>query len=102
MSEEYLKGLTKEELINIIDEETSCTYQLKEDKELLKRENKQLKEIEKEHQKINGELREENKKLKEVIEEVREVINGHIQNEYAMCKAFDEIEFILDKVKENK
>ena len=39
------------------------------------------------------------KQLKEVIEEVREVINSPMQNEYAMCKAFDEIEFILDKVK---
>ena len=29
MNEEYLKGLTKEELIKIIDDETTCTYQLK-------------------------------------------------------------------------
>lgn len=28
MSEEYLKGLTKEELIEIIYNETTCTYQL--------------------------------------------------------------------------
>ena len=30
MNEEYLKGLTKEELIEIIYNETTCTYQLKE------------------------------------------------------------------------
>ena len=29
MNEEYLKGLTKEELIEIICNETTCTYQLK-------------------------------------------------------------------------
>lgn len=29
MNEEYLKGLTKEELIEIIYNETTCTYQLK-------------------------------------------------------------------------
>ena len=28
MNEEYLKGLTKEELIEIIYNETTCTYQL--------------------------------------------------------------------------
>lgn len=50
----------------------------------------------------NKNLQQQLDKYKEVIEEVREVINGHIQNEYAMCKAFDEIEFILDKAKENK
>lgn len=47
-------------------------------------------------------LVDENKQIKEVIEEVREVINGYMPDEEALCKALDEIRFILDKAKENK
>ena len=42
MNEEYLKGLTKEELIEIIYNETTCTYQLQNNwNELKKRVEKQ-------------------------------------------------------------
>ena len=38
-----------------------------------------------------------NKKLKDKLIEINEVINGYMPNQYAMCKAFDEIEFIISK-----
>ena len=68
---------------------------------LLKQENQQLKENNMSMQEEMVRTWKKADLYKEVIEEVREVINGHMQNEYAMCKAFDEIEFILDKAKEN-
>ena len=42
-------------------------------------------------------LQQENKQLKDKLIEINEVINGYMPNQYAMCKAFDEIEFILLK-----
>ena len=42
-------------------------------------------------------LQQENKKLKDKLIEINEVINGYMPNQYAMCKAFDEIEFIISK-----
>ena len=38
-----------------------------------------------------------NKQLKDKLIEINEVINGYMPNQYAMCKAFDEIEFIISK-----
>lgn len=43
------------------------------------------------------ELQQENKQLKDKLIEIKEVIDGYMPNKYAMCKAFDEIEFILLK-----
>ena len=40
-------------------------------------------------------LQQENKQLKDKLIEINEVINGYMPNQYAMCKAFDEIEFII-------
>ena len=45
----------------------------------------------------NKQLKEENKQLKDKLIEINEVINGYMPNQYAMCKAFDEIEFIISK-----
>ena len=42
-------------------------------------------------------LKQENKRLKDKLIEINEVINGYMPNQYAMCKAFDEIEFIISK-----
>ena len=42
-------------------------------------------------------LQKENKQLKDKLIEINEVINGYMPNVHAMCKAFDEIEFILLK-----
>ena len=43
------------------------------------------------------ELQQENKQLKDKLIEINEVINGYMPNVHAMCKAFDEIEFIISK-----
>ena len=42
-------------------------------------------------------LQQKNKQLKDKLIEINEVINGYMPNQYAMCKAFDEIEFIISK-----
>ena len=42
-------------------------------------------------------LQQENEQLKDKLIEINEVINGYMPNQYAMCKAFDEIEFIISK-----
>ena len=42
-------------------------------------------------------LQQENKQLKDKLIEINEVINGYMPNQHAMCKAFDEIEFIISK-----
>ena len=42
-------------------------------------------------------LQQENARLKDKLIEINEVINGYMPNQYAMCKAFDEIEFIISK-----
>ena len=42
-------------------------------------------------------LQQENKQLKDKLIEINEVINGYMPNQYAMCKTFDEIEFIISK-----
>ena len=44
-------------------------------------------------------LEQENNQLNEVIDEIKEIINSYMPNEHAICKAFDEIEFILSKTK---
>ena len=41
------------------------------------------------------ELQRENARLKDKLIEIKKVIDGYMPNEHAMCKAFDEIEFIL-------
>ena len=43
----------------------------------------------------NEQLKQENARLKDKLTEIKKVIDGYMPNEYAMCKAFDEIEFIL-------
>ena len=48
---------------------------------------KQSKEIE--------DLKKENERLKDKLTEIKKVIDGYMPNEYAMCDAFDEIEFII-------
>ena len=40
-------------------------------------------------------LEKENARLKDKLIEIKEVIDGYMPNEYAMCDAFDEIEFII-------
>ena len=42
-------------------------------------------------------LQQENARLKDKLIEINEVINGYMPNQYVMCKAFDEIEFIISK-----
>ena len=42
-------------------------------------------------------LQQENKQLKDKLIEINEVINGYMPDVYAMCKAFNEIEFIISK-----
>ena len=41
------------------------------------------------------ELQQENARLKDKLTEIKKVIDGYMPNEHAMCKAFDEIEFII-------
>ena len=50
--------------------------------------------IEKQNEEIED-LQKENARLKDKLIEIKEVIDGYMPNEYAMCKAFDEIEFII-------
>ena len=40
-------------------------------------------------------LQQENARLKDKLIEIKKVIDGYMPNEYAMCDAFDEIEFII-------
>lgn len=40
-------------------------------------------------------VEEENARLKDKLTEINKVIDGYMPNEHAMCKAFDEIEFII-------
>ncbi len=40
-------------------------------------------------------LQQKNERLKDKLTEIKEVIDGYMPNEHAMCKAFDEIEFII-------
>lgn len=40
-------------------------------------------------------LQQENARLKDKLNEIKKVIDGYMPNEHAMCKAFDEIEFII-------
>lgn len=40
-------------------------------------------------------LQQENALLKDKLNEIKKVIDGYMPNEHAMCKAFDEIEFII-------
>ena len=40
-------------------------------------------------------LQQENARLKEKLTEIKKVIDGYMPNEHAICKAFDEIEFII-------
>ena len=48
---------------------------------------------------IIKQLQKENKQLKDKLIEINEVINGYMPNQYAMCKAFDEIEFYKNIIK---
>ena len=43
----------------------------------------------------NEQLKQENARLKDKLTEIKKVIDGYMPNEHAMCKAFDEIEFII-------
>ena len=60
-------------------------------------ENTQLKKEKDDFIKTIIELQYEIIELKSVLKEIREIINGYMPNEHAMCKAFDEIEFIINK-----
>ena len=40
-------------------------------------------------------LQQENARLKDKLISINKVIDGYMPNEHAMCKAFDEIEFII-------
>ena len=40
-------------------------------------------------------LKQENARLKDKLTKIKKVIDGYMPNEYAMCDAFDEIEFII-------
>ena len=40
-------------------------------------------------------LEKENARLKDKLTEIKKAIDGYMPNEYAMCDAFDEIEFII-------
>ena len=40
-------------------------------------------------------LQQENARLKDKLIEIKKVIDCYMPNEYAMCDAFDEIEFII-------
>ena len=44
-----------------------------------------------------NQLKNENARLKDKLIEINEVINGYMPNVNEMCKAFDEIEFIISK-----
>lgn len=44
-------------------------------------------------------LQQKNKQLKDKLIEINKIIDGYMPNEYAMCMAFDEIEFIIKEVK---
>lgn len=50
--------------------------------------------IEKQNEEIED-LKKENARLKDKLIEIKKVIDGYMPNEHAMCKAFDEIEFII-------
>ena len=50
--------------------------------------------IEKQNEEIED-LKKENAQLKDKLTEIKKVIDGYMPNEHAMCKAFDEIEFII-------
>lgn len=43
----------------------------------------------------NERLENENARLKDKLISINKVIDGYMPNEHAMCKAFDEIEFII-------
>ena len=40
-------------------------------------------------------LEKENARLKDKLTEIKKIIDGYMPNEHAMCKAYDEIEFII-------
>lgn len=44
---------------------------------------------------IIEELQQENVRLKDKITKIKKVIDDYMPNEHAMCKTFDEIEFII-------
>lgn len=46
-------------------------------------------------QRLMMNLQQENARLKDKLTEINKVIDGYMPNEHAMCKAFDEIEFII-------
>lgn len=50
--------------------------------------------IEKQNEEIED-LKKQNARLKDKLIEIKKVIDGYMPNEHAMCKAFDEIEFII-------
>ena len=80
---EWKKDIEKERKFYLC--ERDCAFRLKESKKYLS----YTQQIE--------QLQQENKKLKDKLIEINEVINGYMPNQYAMCKAFDEIEFIISK-----
>ena len=73
MNEEYLKGLTKEELIEIIYNETTCTYQLQNNWN-------ELKKYAKEHlyfySGYQGEDLEEDLSIKDLLDKMQELEQG--------------------------
>ena len=45
---------------------------------------------------------EEENKLEQALNEIEEILKGHMPNEFALCKALDEIEIIVNKAKGNE
>ena len=80
---EWKKDIEKERKFYLC--ERDCAFRLKESKKYLS----YTQQIE--------QLKQENKQLKDKLIEINEVINGYMPNQYSMCKAFDEIEFIISK-----
>ena len=93
----YTRLNYKEELLLV-----NYIKQLQQENSRLKEE---LEELKHKHYLIQGgrgngktyllHLQQENKQLKDKLIEIKEVIDGYMPNKYAMCKAFDEIEFII-------
>ena len=48
-----------------------------------------------EMKRLYEQLKQENARLKDKLTEIKKIIDGYMPNEHAMCKAYDEIEFII-------
>ena len=91
MNENYIKEYEEMSLCDLADELVEPLFTIKKDLA------KTIYIHYAEERDKNYELQQENKQLKDKLIEINEVINGYMPNQYAMCKAFDEIEFIISK-----